>query len=89
MIKKYICECYTNNKSELFTSDSKIIRVCLEKSLPKLIKESKKEYLTLKAKMKKESNLMKLTNEQKEKIENLKKSSFTKIENELGKPNVN
>ena len=28
MIKKYICECYTKNNSEVFTSDSKIIRLC-------------------------------------------------------------
>lgn len=89
LIKKYICDCYLDNKSELFTSDSKTIRTCLDKSIPKLTKESKKEYLTLKAKMRKDSNLMKLTLQQKEKIDNLKKASFSKIEHELGKPNVN
>jgi hypothetical protein len=88
-IKKYICDCYTDNKSELFTSDSKTIRTCLDKSIPKLIKESKKEYLTLKAKIKKDSNIMKLTLQQKQKISDLKKASFSKMEHELGKPSVN
>ena len=89
MIKKYVCECYAKNNSELFSADSKIIRSCLDKSIPKLTKESKKEYLTLKNKMKKENNLMKLTKKQKQKIENLKQASFRKIEHELGKPSAN
>jgi len=89
MIKMYVCDCYTNNNSELFTSDSKVIRSCLDKTIPKLIKESKKEYLTLKAKMKKEDNLIKLTKEQKQKIDNLKRAAFTKMEHELIRPSVN
>jgi len=88
MIKTRICDCYDKNSAKPFLADSKIIRACLDKNLPKLIKESKKEYLTLKAKIKKENNFIKLTTEQRHKIENLKRSSFTKIENELKKPIV-
>ena len=36
--------------------------------------------------MKKESNLMKLTKEQKSKIDTLKKAAFKKMENELARP---
>lgn len=52
-IKNTICDCYTKNNAQLFTADSKTIRDCLDKTVPKLIKDSKAEYVSLRDKMKK------------------------------------
>ena len=84
-IKNTVCDCYTNNNSQLFSADSKIIRDCLDNTLPALIKASKVEYMTLRDKMKKDEKLIKLTSQQREKIEKLKHNAFTQMEKELAK----
>jgi hypothetical protein len=82
-IKNTICDCYTKNNSQLFTADSKTIRDCLDKTLPKLIKDSKAEFVVMQNKMKKDENLVKLTNQQRDKIEKLKYNALVQMEKEL------
>ena len=84
-IKNSICECYYNNNEELFSADSKIIRTCFNKNIGKLVKETKNEYISLRNKMKKDDNIMRLTKEQWLKIQNLKYRSLVKMEKELTK----
>ncbi len=87
-IKDTICDCYTKNNSEPFRADSKVIRDCLSKTNPELIKNSKKEYITLRNNIKKDEDLIKLTNQQRERIEKLKYNSLLKMEKELTKGNI-
>lgn len=83
MIKDAICVCYTENNSELFTSDSKIIRDCLDKNIKELIKNSKKEYKDLTTKLKQEEKTLKLTEKQIYEINYLKESSMKNMKKEL------
>ena len=87
-IKNIICDCYTKNNSQTFTADSKIIRDCLDNTIPKLIKDSKAEFVVMQNKMKKDDNLIKLTNQQREKIEKLKYRSLIQMEKELTKGKI-
>jgi len=81
-IKNCACKCRKNN-ADTPTSDSQFVRTCIDKNIEKLIKESKTEYKTLRARMKKEDNLLRLTNAQQEKIENLKDRAYIKMGREL------
>jgi hypothetical protein len=87
-IKDLICDCYTKNNSQPFSADSKIIRDCLDKGVPKLIKNSKIEYTTMLNKMKKDENLMKLTEQERKKIEKLKYDALIQMKNELTKRKI-
>lgn len=82
-IKNIICACYTKNNSQPFAADSKIIRTCLNKTIPKLIKDAKAEYTTMLNKMKKDEKLMKLTEQQRKNIEKLKHTALMQMEKEL------
>jgi len=72
LIKDSVCYCSIKNKGELFTSNSKDLKTCLDKDLNKFVENAEKEYIKLKMEKLKKDKILKLTNEQKIKIEKIK-----------------
>ena len=83
LIKNFLCDCSSKNKDELFASNSKTIRTCLEKDGKDLIKKVKNEYINLKLKINEEDKSIKFSSEQKAKVERLREQSLKNMTDEL------
>ncbi len=85
LIKDSICSCSSKNKGELFTSNSKKLKSCLDKDLNKFINKAEKEYVKLKIENHRKDKILKITNEQRQRIESLKSQATQEMQRKTNK----
>ena len=82
-IKDFVCACYTENKDQVFASNSGIIRNYSQKNISKLIKTATDDYVKLKVKIYDEEYMERMTAAMRKKVEKAKRDVMITMQRQL------
>ncbi|MEI6079087.1 MAG: hypothetical protein WCQ53_00415 [bacterium] len=82
-IKDFVCACYTENKDQVFASNSTIIRKYSQKNINKLIKTATNDYVKLKVKIYDEEYMERMTAAMRKKVEKAKRDVMITMQRQL------